>query len=298
MSWVNQVASIKARVDPVRFLTLLTSIAKRVESGQSESISLSECRKWGFSGEEVIPYLLLLVEAGVLKQRIQVYDHEDDAFEDYDGTTSVVDIDKSQVKVWFKPEVAGESFSHFFCLPSADDGGLQVDDVATDRDSDFAPAIMQFFTVNNYGVFNMNEVTKTNCVNTGDVSHGIVGNEIINPSVVHADTSRIEVDEKVLREVSHSKIELGLLGLGLLLLVTFTGISMFNFVFSPTTISFIRLIVSLLLSPYLGAMAGKAIFSFTSKDDKIPVSFRVTGMTAVFFAILFVLKFLDIPAAS
>ena len=114
MQNLEDIAKLKAKVDPQKFLGLLSSIAKRTEHGRSESISITECRGWGFSPEEAVPYLLLLVETGILRQKVQVYDDIDEAFEDYRGQVNLDDIPPEQIHMWFLPTVSGKEFSRFF----------------------------------------------------------------------------------------------------------------------------------------------------------------------------------------
>src|ERR1700733_178712 len=117
MSSVTDIAQMRPRVDAHRFLHLLATLAKRVESGNTSSISVGECRSWGFDTHEVVPYLLLLVEVGIVEQRVQVYDASDDAFEDYSGQADLDSLDSSRVKFWFRPTLTGAEFSSFFVPP-------------------------------------------------------------------------------------------------------------------------------------------------------------------------------------
>ena len=113
MQYLEDIVNLKPRVEPHKFLKFLTSVAKRTEAGHTHSISIGECKKWGFSADEVVPYLLLLVEAGILEQKVQIYDYDDDAFEDYHGQIDLSSAQASQVKIWFKPKLSGGDFSFF-----------------------------------------------------------------------------------------------------------------------------------------------------------------------------------------
>jgi hypothetical protein len=64
-----------------------------------------------------VPYLLFLVEAGILEQKVQVYDESDDAYEDYNGQTDLESLDANRVKFLFKPKLSGQEFSSFFVPP-------------------------------------------------------------------------------------------------------------------------------------------------------------------------------------
>ena len=117
MSSIGEIATLRPRVDPHKFLQLLMALAKRVEGFGGGSISMTECRSWGFTADEIVPYLLLLVEVGILEQKVQIYDDTDDAFEDYRGQADLDSLDSSRVKFWFKPKLTGQEFSSFFVLP-------------------------------------------------------------------------------------------------------------------------------------------------------------------------------------
>lgn len=117
MNNINEIATMRRSVDARKFLSLLRNVGERIENGHDESISIHECNRWGFSGEEAVPYLLLLVQAGVLEQRVQVYDEEDDAFEDYRGQGGLERLSEKQVRLWFKPALTDSDVSSFFVMP-------------------------------------------------------------------------------------------------------------------------------------------------------------------------------------
>lgn len=111
---LKKLATLKPILDPLRFLSLMKNIATRVETKGDYSISVGECKSWGFTPEEAGSYLIVLVETGFLNQRVKVFSDDEDMYLDINQKEDLDGIDPSQVQFWFKPTLSKEQLSPFF----------------------------------------------------------------------------------------------------------------------------------------------------------------------------------------
>ncbi|HCE45524.1 MAG TPA: hypothetical protein DET40_18445 [Lentisphaeria bacterium] len=293
MNSINDILKLNAKVDPLKFLGLLFNIGERIKRGESQSLSIRECKNWGFQEQaEVLPYLFLLVEAGVLEKHLQVYDENDDAFEDYSDNVNLESIPDDQIKLWFRPALKSEDFSRFFqCAPDTHSVKGANNETFTDStDNNFLPGLKTIINVNGGTVYTGEHTTVTqNKINTGNVTN----------SNIAGDANRVKVSytENNPKAAEPWDYSLWLMLLGIFVLIGFAVFSILGYALDKSVISLVRLAISICVTPYLGTMAGKAAFSFKPTSGDLPFSFKATGGLAVFLIILYTLHFLNIPCA-
>ena len=111
---LSEFAFVDEEVKPIIFLELLSSIARRVESGNNNSVTLKECEDWGIAPSDAIHGLFLLVKTGILHQTVAVYKEEEDVFDNVHQPAELEGVCADDVRFWFKPVLNAEQFQPFF----------------------------------------------------------------------------------------------------------------------------------------------------------------------------------------
>jgi hypothetical protein len=111
---LNCLLAIKPVAEPLRFIGLLRSIAERVEHGETHSIGVDECQKWGYNPQEACALLTLLAQAGIVRQKVRVFDESNRLFVDTLDGQDFSNVDPDCIQVWYTPCVRKEDFERFF----------------------------------------------------------------------------------------------------------------------------------------------------------------------------------------
>ena len=110
---LQTIAEMKPIVEPVKFLRVLKCLSQRVQEESKFSISLKELEHWGISKDESLSYLVMMTEMGILKQNVQCYSSVEDCYVDL-PPSEVNQHRPSQIKFWFRPNIAKEDLAAFF----------------------------------------------------------------------------------------------------------------------------------------------------------------------------------------
>ena len=292
---ICELASIKSEIQPKNYLKLLTEVVARLEKGNSNSITLRECKSWGLTEQDAIHGLFLLVRTGILSQKVAVYDEDEECFEDIRSTDELKYRNLDEIRFWFFPSVKGEELSPFFSsLPSHPKSDEEVLDSSTSTNSFFTGK--QIFNNCNFNGPLMSNNTNNISNNTDSVISGS-GSLDINNSNLHS-TINSDSQQDALKVVKEGSPWYSIWSfiLFVLMFVTFFILSFQGKEFNDQTCGLIKFLSAFLIAFSFPMITDKAKISGTAKwVEKVPVKFEFIGGFATFVIALILFNVLDLP---